>query len=171
GLGRLQKLGVKDTKGNMQNIIAKALPYLDEKMKESYEVLLKNKSKMDEQHIGYTEVQFLYMRSFLDEEIKAENKTAFNYYKNQAAKYWPKINPYMKGMIAIARHSNNDKHTPETTIQSLKEPAIHKEEKGMYWMQRGQSYWWYEAPIEAQSLLIECFKEVANDIASVNEMK
>jgi hypothetical protein len=41
----------------------------------------------------------------------------------------------------------------------------------MYWMEKGRSWWWYEAPIEAQSLLIECFAEVANDNASVDKMR
>ena len=41
----------------------------------------------------------------------------------------------------------------------------------MYWMQRGYSHWWYEAQIEAQALLIECFKEVAKDNESVDAMK
>lgn len=171
GLGRLQQLGVEDKKQNMQAIISKALPYLDQEVKTSYDQLVKNKAKLEERQIGYTEVQYLYMRSFFDNAVSSENTTAFNFYQKQAAKYWAKFNPYMKGMIAIALHRNGDKQTPATIIQSLKETAIHKEELGMYWMQRGQSYWWYEAPIEAQSLLIECFKEVANDVAAVNEMK
>ncbi|HTM65422.1 MAG TPA: alpha-2-macroglobulin family protein, partial [Flavipsychrobacter sp.] len=171
GLGRLQQLGVKDTKGTMQDIIAKALPYLDREMKHSYDQLVKNKANLEQQEIGYTEVQYLYMHSFFKNAVASENMTAFNFYRKQAAKYWAEFNPYMKGMIAIALHRNGDKQTPATIIQSLKETAIHKEERGMYWMQRGQSYWWYEAPIEAQSLLIECFKEVANDVATVNEMK
>ena len=41
----------------------------------------------------------------------------------------------------------------------------------MYWLARGNGYWWYQAPIEAQSLLIEAFSEVANDETSVNQMK
>jgi hypothetical protein len=171
GLGRLQQLGVEDKKQNMQAIISRALPYLDQEVKTSYDQLVKNKAKLEEQQIGYTEVQYLYMRSFFDNAVSSENTTAFNFYQKQAAKYWAKFNPYMKGMIAIALHRNGDKQTSATIIQSLKETAIHKEEMGMYWMQRGQSYWWYEAPIEAQSLLIECFKEVANDVATVNEMK
>jgi hypothetical protein len=41
----------------------------------------------------------------------------------------------------------------------------------MYWMEKGRSWWWYEAAIEAQSLLIECFGEVVNDDADVDKMK
>jgi len=77
----------------------------------------------------------------------------------------------MKGMIAITLQRSKDAKTAKTIIESLKETAIHKEEMGMYWMQPGNSYWWYEAPIEAQSLLIEAFKEIANDNVSIDAMK
>jgi uncharacterized protein YfaS (alpha-2-macroglobulin family) len=41
----------------------------------------------------------------------------------------------------------------------------------MYWRDMQQGYYWYEAPIETQALLIECFDEVANDTKSVEELK
>ncbi len=67
--------------------------------------------------------------------------------------------------------ASGDKAMSANIIQSLKETSIQKEELGMYWMERGRSWWWYEAPIEAQSLLIECFGEVAGDNESVDKMK
>ena len=41
----------------------------------------------------------------------------------------------------------------------------------MYWKDMSGGYYWYQAPIETQALLIECFDEVANDQKSVEEMK
>ena len=41
----------------------------------------------------------------------------------------------------------------------------------MYWKDLSGGYYWYEAPIETQSLLIEAFSEVANDKLSVDDMK
>ena len=38
-------------------------------------------------------------------------------------------------------------------------------------MQRGEGYYWYQSPIECQSLLIECFSEITGDMASVDAMK
>ena len=171
GLGRLGKLGVKDNRGDMDDIIKKALPYLDRELKTTYDKLVQSKTKMDAQQIGNGEVQYLYMRTFFDQPVASQSKAAVDYYTGQAGKFWSQFNPYMKGMIAIALHRKGDRTVPANIIQSLKETAIKKEEMGMYWMQRGYSYWWYEAPIEAQSLLIECFREVANDNASVDAMK
>lgn len=40
----------------------------------------------------------------------------------------------------------------------------------MYWKQPS-GWWWHQAPIETQSLLIEVFSDILNDVQSVNEMK
>ena len=171
GLAKLQKLGVKDKSGNAKRIIEKALPYLDKEIKNDYDNLIKNKAKLDEQHIGYTQVYYLYMRSFLGNELRSEDKKAFDYFSGQANKYWSNFNAFTKGMIALALHRNGNTQTPKNIIQSLRETSISKEEMGMYWVQRGYGYWWYVAPIETQSLLIECFNEVDKDAATVDKMK
>jgi uncharacterized protein YfaS (alpha-2-macroglobulin family) len=171
GIGRLQHLGIQDRKGNMQDIINKAVPYLDREIKKSYDYLIRNKANLELQHISYYEVQYLYMRSFFSMPVEKENQVAFNYYKKQAAKYWPGFNAYMKGMIALSLHRYKETKEPKDIINSLKETAMKKDELGMHWMKPGYSYWWYDAPIEAQSLLIECFGEVAKDTGSIDQMK
>ncbi|MEO6830991.1 MAG: alpha-2-macroglobulin family protein [Chitinophagaceae bacterium] len=170
GLGRLQHLGIKNT--TMTSLAARAMPYLDRKMESDYRQLLKDKRDLKQQQIGNFEVQYMYMRSFFP-ELSADkiSKEAVNFYKGQAQKFWPNFNPYTKGMIALALHRDGDMVTTKTIIKSLKETAIEKEELGMYWMEAGRSWWWWDAPIEAQSLLIECFSEVAQDNASVDKMK
>jgi len=42
---------------------------------------------------------------------------------------------------------------------------------GMYWRDNNAGYFWYEAPVETQALLIEVFHEVAEDAQSVELMK
>lgn len=173
GIARLQHLGVKSSeKNNANKIISNALPYLDRKLKEDYDNLVKYKTDLSKQNISYTQIQYLYMRSFYKEKaIPAATQKAFDYYKTQAAKYWTAFNPYMEGQIALALHRFNDTKTAQQIIASLKETAINKEEMGMYWKNMPNGYWWYEAPIEAQSLLIETFSEVAKDEKAVDAMK
>ncbi len=49
-------------------------------------------------------------------------------------------------------------------IKSLKENAIDNEELGMYWKEwDNRGYWWYQAPIESQALMIEAFSEIEKD--------
>jgi hypothetical protein len=61
--------------------------------------------------------------------------------------------------------------TARNIVKSIKENALTNEEMGMYWKEFTGGYYWYQAPIEAQSLLIETFTEVTNDIPAVNDMK
>lgn len=171
GIARLKKLGVTDSKGSMQRILDRTLPYLDRMVKEDYDNLVRSKAKLDQQHVGYLHIQYLYLRSFIDKPVAEGTKTAYDYYNKQAAKYWATQNPYMKGMIALALNRKGNPQVANNIIASLRETAIQKEEMGMYWMQQGQSYWWYEAPIEAQALLIECFTEVAKSTADVDKMR
>lgn len=173
GIARLQHLNVKAASENgAQDIIAKALPYLDRQLAADYNNLVKNKAKLEEQQISYIQVQYLYMRSFFaGNHVPAASQKAYDYYKRQAAKYWPQFNPYLKGQIALALQRGNDSKTPAQVMASLKETALQKEETGMYWKDMPAGYWWYEAPIEAQSLLIEAFGEVAKDNAAVDAMK
>ncbi len=173
GIARLQHLNVKNAAtGTARDILGKALPYLDRELKEDYDNLVKNKAKLEEQQISYLQIQYLYMRSFFNgNPVPAASQKAFDYYKKQAAKYWPGFNTYLKGQIALALQRWNDVKVPAQIMASLKETSINKEEMGMYWKDMPQGYWWYEAPIEAQSLLIEAFGEVAKDNVSTDALK
>ncbi|MBK7692408.1 MAG: hypothetical protein IPJ31_15315 [Bacteroidetes bacterium] len=112
------------------------------------------------------------MRSFFREtSVAPASITAFNYYKKQAATYWLRGNKYMQGMTALALNRWDDTVTPQDILKSLRENAIHSEEMGMYWKENTGSWWWYEAPIETQSLLIEVFTELSSDINEVDELK
>jgi uncharacterized protein YfaS (alpha-2-macroglobulin family) len=77
----------------------------------------------------------------------------------------------MQGMIAIANLKTGDPVTAKKIISSIKNNALYSEEMGMYWRNEGGGYYWYEAPIERQALLIEAFDVVNNDLESVEKMK
>jgi len=172
GMGHLKKLN-----GEMQSLAAitkTAIAYLDKKIQEDYEKLLKSKADVNKQQIGYLHIQYLYMRSFFPEYgIPKTAQTAYNYYRKQAQKFWIPQNKYMQGMIALALHRSGDKQTPLAILQSLKQTAITNEETGMYWKDNsfGYSWFWWYAPIETQSLLIEAFAEISNDTKTVDDLR
>src|SRR5437016_13320019 len=104
------------------------------------------------------------MRSFFPEyPITKASQTAFNYFKKQSQLYWRVENKYMQGMIALALSRAGDKKTAAVILKSLKETAIVKEELGMYLKDQSNGWFWYKAPIETQSLLIEAFEEIGRD--------
>jgi uncharacterized protein YfaS (alpha-2-macroglobulin family) len=154
-------------------MIAKALRYTDDRIRENYDDLIKSKADMSKDHLGWTEIQYLYARTFFWKsiEVSAENSVAYNYFLNQTKIYWQSKSILMQGMIAIANSKTGDQKTAQQIMASIKDRAIYNEEMGMYWKKEGDGYYSYEAPIERQALLIEAFDVVNSDQESVEKMK
>lgn len=174
GFGHLDHLNIRTVRqdNKVWNMLNNAAQYLDERIREDYEWLLKHASNMDDDHISSIQIQYLYSRSyFKDIPVNDRNEKAFKYFKDQAKKYWLTKSKYMQGMIALALHRYDDKETPKNIIASLKEFSLYSEEMGMYWKDNYAGCYWYQAPIETQALLIEAFDEAGNDKESVENMK
>ena len=93
------------------------------------------------------------------------------YYKTQIQKYWLKRSLYAKGLMALVMERMDDTKTAKKILRSLKENSITSEELGMYWKENTNSWYWYQAPIETQALLIEAFSEIENDTKTVDNLK
>lgn len=175
GMGHLDHLGVKSVREDKDSwrMIQKAVGYLDIRIREDYEDLLKYKVDLDKQQVSYNQIHYLYARSyFTDIPVDSRNKKAIDYYREQTRKYWLNFGHYPQGMIALALHREKDQQVPQDIVKSLKEHALNSDEMGMYWKRTNRwCLYWYQAPIETQALLIEVFDEVADDKAAVEEMK
>jgi uncharacterized protein YfaS (alpha-2-macroglobulin family) len=174
GIGHLKKL--KSIPGSqvakLNNIIKQGIPYLDKRLQEDYNNLIKYKTDLAKNNIGYLQIQYLYMRSFFTEYgIPGETFTAANYYRKQSQQYWVQQNKYTQGMIALSLHRSGDHKTANDILKSLKENAIVSQDMGTYWKENRSGYFWYQAPVEAQSLLIEAFSEIANDTKITDDLK
>ncbi len=180
GLGHLTHLGVKNIRNDYKTwqMTLKAINYLDNRILDDYTTLVKNytKSEIENQHISSTQIQYLYARSFFnDVEIPQKISDAYNYYIKQAKRYWHSENKYSQAMIALALYRDGGAktgiHIEQEIVKSLKENSIIDKEMGMYWKANTAGYYWYQAPIETQALMIEAFDEVANDQNAVEELK
>ena len=176
GVGHLRKLGALNSSNyeNVKAIVDKAVPYLDKKIKEDYDDLIKYKVKLSNNNTSFQQIQYLYMRSFFSEiKTAASSQKAVDYYKGQIKKYWLQNSKYMQGMIALALHRGKDAATPKAIIKSLKENAIYKEEMGMYWKDwaNGGGYYWHQAPIESQAMMIEAFTDIDGNATTVDYLK
>ncbi len=175
GIGHLRKLNaLNDTEyKKIKMLVDKAIAYLDKKIQLDYEELLKSKSILKNNHLSYTSIQYLYMRSFFsDYPVPTATQTAYSYYHLQAKKYWLNNGKCMQAMIALALHRSNDAITPKAIVKSLKENAINKEEMGMYWKEWATGgYYWHQAPIESQAMMIEAFIDIDKNIETVNDLK
>ena len=175
GIGHLRKL--KAVQGNdyaeLKPIVDKALPYLDARLKEEYDNLIKYKAKLADNNLSYTAIQYLYMRSFFTETpINASAKKVVDYYTAQAAKYWLSQSKYMQAMIALSLHRKADSKTPKAIIASLKQNSISSEEFGMYWKDFNKGgYYWYQAPIESHAMMVEAFTDIDANKNTIDDLK
>jgi len=76
----------------------------------------------------------------------------------------------MQGMIALALYRMYDAKTAKKIIKSIIENAVFNDEMGMYFKEEW-GWYWYQAPIETQALLIEAVDEIVKDQESVDLMK
>jgi len=195
GFGHLNKLGVTLSgveASQTQSMLNKAVRFLDDEILSDYNELLKQarrirkraKTKaegeklareyMASNHTGNFQIQYLYMRSFYQKNsvtssvVKMGKKvqTAVDYYTNQSYKFWSDNALYTKGMIVLIAKRNDNTAAADKILKSLKENSITSEELGMYWKKNVGSWYWYQAPIETQALLIEAFTEAGTVIQS-----
>jgi uncharacterized protein YfaS (alpha-2-macroglobulin family) len=175
GIGHLKKLNAipVNQQKEVNSILDKAIPYLDKILKEDYDNLIKSKVDLSKNNLSAVAIQYLYMRSFFPEyPIAKETEKAYNHYRYEAKKYWLSESKYEQGMMALALNRTNETSTAKEIIQSLKENSINNEELGMYWKDwNNHGYWWYQAPIESQSLMIEAFSEIDNDQKTIGDLK
>lgn len=174
GMGKLGNLKVKNIRSDNATwkMIKGAVAYLDREMQDDYDRLVKSKVKLEEKRIGQTQIQYLYARSFFkDIPLDKNHQTAHDYWVGQAERFWLSENLYMQGMIALALNRLDRKNIPGKITKSIKEFSLSSDELGNYWKENGGGYYWYQAPIETQALLIEVFDEVANDQPFVDGLK
>lgn len=178
GFGHLDKLGIKKIREDytVWNMVTKAIGYMDYMIKKDYDYLLElakeGKIKMSDNHLWQISIDYLYARSYFnDVPVPDETKEAFNYYKSQAEKYWLDNNRHLQGMIALSLYRYGNTNVPNNIVKSFNENAIHNDELGMYWKDNESGWYWYQAPIETQALLIEVYDEVTKDKNAVDELK
>lgn len=170
-LGKLQAIAGGQA-AKLKSILSTAIPYLDRKIKEDYDDLVKYKTNLKTYTPGYTVIQYLYMRSFFpDYPVAAASSKAYDYFRGRAQQTWLSQSKYMQGMTALALHRTGDSKTPNAILKSLKETSIVNEEMGMYWKNQRNGWFWYEAPIETHALLIEVFQEAGKDTKTVDELR
>ena len=175
GIGRLKKLNSLPAamSPRIDSLVIHALGFLDKKMSEDYREL-KKAAKTNALPGGLDElqVQYLYIRSFFSANVlHGEDFTALYYFRKQSQLYWTRQNKYLQAMIALSLFRTGDLQTARAIMASLGQNAQQSEELGMYWKEISGGYYWYQAPVEAQSLLMEAFQEITGDYKVVNALR
>jgi hypothetical protein len=176
GFGHLDHLGITEIRTESKNwqMVQLGVAYMDARIYEDYNWIMTHDAvNKDKDHLTYLAIHYLYARSyFLDIPMSDNTKKAVEYYQGQAKKYWTDKTRYLQGMLALELFRNKETTTANDIVKSLRETATTSDEMGMYWkdMTAG-GYYWYQAPIESQALMVEVFHEVADDQKAVDDIR
>lgn len=174
GIGHLKKLDAIPgfLEERIEKFSRKSLSYLDQQVVKDYRKINQKNKKIVSPGVSFEPIQYLYMRSFFTNiPVPASVTPAINYYRNKVKQDWVKQNTYMRAMIALTLQRSGDQATAKKIVAALKESAIANEELGMYWKDVNGGYFWYQAPVETQSVVIEAFNEITKDNEAIADMK
>lgn len=176
GLGHLKKLKVTTASDEkISEVIKKGVLFIDTKFSENDKIIIDYQKKYSKFNSinPYSNLHYLYTRSFYLEDypISDSLKAATKKYLDATKEYWLNYSLYEKGLAALTLNRFGEKETAKMILQSLKETSSNNEDWGMYWIENKSGWYWYQAPIETQALLIEVFSEIDNDRKSVDAMK
>ena len=99
-------------------LLKEELIYLDKKIKEDYDNLVKSKADLTKQQaLEYIQIHYLYMRSFFKEiSVPGTTFKAYNYYRKQSQSPGLQQSRYMQGMIALSLFRTGDMKTRDDII-------------------------------------------------------
>ncbi|MES2005651.1 MAG: alpha-2-macroglobulin family protein [Bacteroidota bacterium] len=165
GIGKLKRLGAlsPEMATRIRPILVKALQYMDGKIKDDYNWLVKNKADLAQQQLSPTHISYLYMRSFF-RDLAQSSPEAYSYFFKQGKQFWIKQNSYYKAQLGLIYYRNGEeKFATGTILPALFENTITDSKQGLYWKTAYANYW-YQSPIEHQSMMISFVGELSKDL-------
>jgi len=170
GVGKLHHMGVISLSSAQQvvSMMNSAIKYLDEEIQNDFDKL----EDKNGDHLNSLQINYLYAKSFFRELklTRGETSEAYTYYLNQARDHWKAKAIYEQGMIALVLHRAGFDDVANSIVASLKEHSLTDPEMGMYWRELA-GYYWNQAPVERQALMIEVFDEVTGDSRAIEDLK
>lgn len=170
GFGHLAKLGVMlppRQQAMVTSLQNRLIQYADEQARVWVEQQTRQKTAS---YDSFWPVQYLYARSFYPQQPTSDKATR-DYLVASITKNWLTQSIQGQALSALVLHRLGDHATAVAILASLKERAAQSDELGMYWPTNRAGYFWQQAPVETQALLIEAFSEIASDQSAVNAMK
>lgn len=176
GAGRLVQSGICKEGDNFlkKSTLRDAVKYVDRETEKAYQEMKSKYPEWQKNHqIGSGDLHFLYARSFY-QDVKNSSESYKFYLKKlyEQAEKLPTF--YQKTLAALTLYQLNtteSKALAKKLMLYVKKYAQHSEELGMYWKREGYGYYWDEAVVERQALMIEAFSKILNDEESVREME
>lgn len=141
----------------------KGLRYLDNEILKDYEK--KNKK------LTYSQILYLYVRSFYRDIPLGEALQAHKYYIGLAEKEWNRFSLYEKALTATTLFRYGKPETARKILNSLQEYATVNAELGMFWANNNSSGYSLNSAIQVHTAIMEAFHEIEGNTAHTDLMK
>ncbi|QTV05208.1 alpha-2-macroglobulin family protein [Faecalibacter bovis] len=174
GFGNLKKMNVNFNSMGIQpiNLVGNAIQYMDQENLKRYNEFKKDLKSF--KNIIYSDgIHYLYARSFFLDQFPMDKN--LEEMKNVMLKNLNEkkldLSLQQKAIAALVLKRFGMESAAKQVLISTRETAVLSDEMGMYWKNNQPGWFWYNAPVETQAMLIEAYDEVLNDVKSVEEMK
>ena len=173
GFGHLQKMGIdlnSKLNGDLDKMLKNAIRFIDSEIEKDWDKYQKNKNYPPS---VYTGIQYLYARSFFLDKypLSAKGKSIRDYFLRELNKDKFDQPLQTQAMLSLIFKRYGKADRAKDILISVRDNSVESDEFGMYWKTNKPGWYWYDAPIETQALLIEAFDEVLKDVESVESMK
>jgi len=172
GFGNLKNMKIDFKKHgiDVNELVKNAVRYIDQKQMEYYREQKRLKKNEFDWNTG---IHYLYARSFfLQEYALPETLDSLKLiYLSNIRKNAKDLSLQTQAMAALVLNRFGEKQEAEKILKTVNEHSVDSDEMGKYWKSNLTGWYWYQAPVETQALLIEAFDEVLKDEAAVEAMK
>lgn len=179
GFGELREQACidPDEDTELRSALTKAIAYVDGEYYKDYLEWLKwekeNSKFWEKRTVNPICIHYLFTRSFWkDYSFKAKTKTSYDYFY-AALKRVSHIDDglMMKALTALTFYRNGDKKLSDDILKLFDESTLFSDEMGQYWRDNVAGWFWYNAPIETQSLIIRAYDECSGGKRDVGLMQ
>ena len=120
-----------------------------------------------------SQVQALYALSFFmnGSGLKGKEAEAWQFMMERATATWTGFSLHLQAMFGLTALRSGQQETVRRILASLRDRALRDQDLGMYWKSSQQAYYWHEAPVETQALVLTFFTEAASPPAETDAMK
>jgi uncharacterized protein YfaS (alpha-2-macroglobulin family) len=173
GFGKLQKmLGTNSVNllgDDIQSLVTKAIAYSDASMLSEWNRI----KKKDRPTMYYSMLHYFYVRSFWKENnpMPASYRSIQNEVFNEMLLEESKSGLSYRAMLALTLNRFGRTKEASKIVHAINERSVESDEMGKYWKDNVSGWYWYQAPIETQTMLIEAYDEIIKDEKSVEAMK
>jgi uncharacterized protein YfaS (alpha-2-macroglobulin family) len=168
GFGHLEKLGI-EVPQKAKTMIDEALSYMDSYHLHQYNKLTEKQKK--EVGVSSITLHWLYASSYFSNKPSQSVQKVKDHYHKKLQSNWSNFGLQQQAMAGLYfKRVNDEKHT-QMILSSLRDRSKNISDKGMYFPENNGGYYWNQAKIETQAMIIEFFVDAEAKTAEIDALR